>query len=272
MNEEEHDSPPGPGSRRLGDEWLDWDGKIGAGQDEIDEKVSTFLALGAGAVSLLIACLCLAWYLAKPRIDQISPHLSGFGQWAAFLVALVILLSATLEITLLLKFGTSLFPYVWVEKLLLSLLPKSTWLGAKLGISRDRVGNSFIKAHNLVLKGHGHEMSGDAVLVLLPRCLQREVRQKVVERVNGKAVQVVTVAGGEEARRAIIACKPSLVLAVACERDLISGIKDMAEKVHVLAIPNRRPEGPCKNTDLQFDALDDALKFIALRTAKAHRP
>jgi hypothetical protein len=36
----------------------------------------------------------------------------------------------------------------------------------------------------------------------------------------------------------------------------------VAEKIFVLAIPNKRPEGPCKNTGLPLDAFDDALGFI----------
>ena len=271
MNETEHDPTAARENRRLGDEWLDWDGTKDSGQEQIDEKVGTFLALSAGAVSILIAGLCLGWYLAKPRIDQISPLLSTIAQWSALILVAAILLSAALEATLLAKFGASVFPYVWVEKLLLSLLPKSTWLGAKLGISKDRVGNSFIKVHNLVLKGHGREVNDSALLVLLPRCLQKEVRQQVTERVNGKAVRVVTVAGGEEARRAIMEYKPSLVLAVACERDLISGIRDVAQKIRVLAVPNMRPEGPCKNTCVRLDALDDALRFATRRAAAARR-
>lgn len=174
-----------------------------------------------------------------------------------------------LETTLLLKFRKSIFPYMWGAKFLLTLLSKSMWLGGKLGISRDRVGNSFIKVHNLMVKSHARELSADTLLILLPRCLEKEARRQVVERANGRAVQIVTAAGGEEARKAISRFKPSLIIAIACERDLISGIKDVAEKIPVLAIPNKRPEGPCKNTHLQLDALDDALSFITARTSKA---
>jgi hypothetical protein len=54
-------------------------------------------------------------------------------------------------------------------------------------------------------------------------------------------------------------------LALACERDLMSGIKDIAEKIPVLAIPNKRPEGPCKNTHVSLRELEEALKFITDR-------
>jgi len=75
-----------------------------------------------------------------------------------------------------------------------------------------------------------------------------------------------TAAGGEEARAAIKQYRPTIILAIACERDLISGIKDVAEKIPVFAIPNKRPEGPCKNTDFSLSELDEAVRV--LMTAK----
>jgi hypothetical protein len=263
MMEIEPDSKPTPKDRRLGDEWQDWNGSTNPAEIEIDERLRTFLILAAGTVLMIIASLQLGWYLAKPRIEQLSPFLAHFVEWSAFVLFILFLVLTGLEITLLMRFRKSVFPYLWAEKFILALLSRSMWLGEKFGISRDRVGNSFIKMHNLMLKSHARALRGDVLLILLPRCLEKETRRQVVERVNGRAVQVVTAAGGEEARKAIRQHHPSLILAVACERDLISGIKDVAEKIPVLAIPNKRPEGPCKNTSFHLTDLDEALKFVA---------
>ncbi len=252
----------GQKDRRLGDEWLDWNGSTDPRDVEIDERLATFLLLAGIAVLIIVAALQLGWYMTKPRFDQLSPHLSLAVEWSAFAFGIILLLVVASETLLLLKFHKSLFPYVWAEKLLLSLLNKSMWLGEKFGISRDRVGNSFIKAHNLMVKSHARELKSDTLLVLLPRCLEKETKRQVIERANGRAVQIVTAGGGEEARKAIRQYRPSLILAIACERDLISGIRDVADKIPVLAVPNKRPEGPCKNTHLHLDDLDEALKFI----------
>lgn len=272
MNEKELDIKAGTKDRKLGDEWLDWDGNTRPGEGEIDEKPGTFFALALGSIFILIVCLWLGWYLAKPRIDQLSSLSSNIIEWFVLGLAVIIVVLTALETILILRYRTSIFPYVWTERLLLSLLSKSMWLGPKLGISKDRVGNSFIKAHNLVVKSHAREINTNTLLILLPRCLQREARQYVVERMNGKDVKIVTAAGGEEARKAIRQYRPSLILAIACERDLISGIRGVARKVHVLAIPNMRPEGPCKNTHLSLEAFDDALHFIAGKGIKAVEP
>jgi len=258
--------------RKLGDEWADWNGTTDPAEPEIDEKVRTFLALAAAAVIIIVASLQLAWYLAKPRIEQLSLFLSHLVEWSALVVAIFLVLLVSLETVLAVGFKKSLFPYTWAGRLLLFLLSKSIWLGQKFGISRDRVGNSFIKAHNLMLKTHAGELKGDVLLILLPRCLDKETRRQVIERVNGRSVRIVTAAGGEEARRAIREHRPSVILAVACERDLISGIRDVAERIPVLAIPNKRPEGPCKNTHLHLADLDEALDFIACSTGRLANP
>lgn len=261
MSDTEPDSRT-PKDRRLGDEWLDWNGTTNPAELDIDERQRTFLALAAVTVLMAVALLQLSWYLAKPRIEQLSLPFSHFIEWTAFVLFIIFLILVSVEIVLL-RFRRSVFPYLWAEKFLLSLLSRSMWLGEKFGISKDRVGNSFIKVHNLLLKSHSRALKGDVLLILLPRCLEKETRRQVVERVNGRAVQIVTAAGGEEARKAVRQHNPSLILAVACERDLISGIKDVAKKIPVLAIPNKRPEGPCKNTHLHLTDLDEALKFVA---------
>ena len=89
-----------------------------------------------------------------------------------------------------------------------------------------------------------------------------------MNRVNGNGFKVVTAGGGEQAREAIKQYRPTFILALACERDLMSGILDIAEKIPVLAIPNKRPEGPCKNTEVYLDELDETLRFISDRRSK----
>lgn len=262
MMEKEIDPKTGPKDRKLGDKWLDWNGTTTPAEADIDERLGTFLTLAAGCIILLIACLGFGWYLTKPRIDQVSPLLANIMEWSVFIVVALILILVVLEATLLLKFNISLLPYTWAERLLFLFLSKAIWLGQRLGISKDRVSNSFIKAHNLVVKGCVRRLNTDRLLILLPRCLRKEVRQQVIERANGLTIHIFTAKGGEDARQTIIQYKPSLILAIACERDLISGIRDVADKIPVLAIPNKRPEGPCKNTCLSLDAFEEAMKLI----------
>ncbi len=252
-----------PMDRKLGDEWTDWKGETGSAELEANERSATFLALASVIFLFLIALLNVGWYLMKPRIEQFAAAASLPLEWCVEGFSVLVLVIVAAEAISVAGFGKSLLPYAWAEKFLLALLPKSVWLGRRFGISRDRVSNSFIKVHNAVLKTYARRLNAERLLILLPRCLERTARSLVVDRIERLAAKMVTASGGEEARKAIQENRPSLILAIACERDLISGLKDVADRIPVLAIPNRRPQGPCKNTQLPIEELDAALTFIA---------
>lgn len=248
--------------RKLGDEWTDWDGELDAQGREIDEKPTTFYALGAAVFASFLVLIVVGWFLVEPRIAQIHFVLAVSIGWLIFGGIVALIAAVLIEAIALIKFKVSLFPYAWIEKTLLIMLPKAIWLGTKLGISKDRVGNSFIKVHNLITARFVTQTGSGKLLVLLPRCLKKEARTELLSRFDQENVKICTVAGGEEARSAIRQHRPSSILAIACERDLMSGIKDVAEKIPVLAVPNKRPEGPCKNTDLSLPELEGALKAL----------
>jgi hypothetical protein len=74
-------------------------------------------------------------------------------------------------------------------------------------------------------------------------------------------VPIRVVGGGSAARRAVIDCRPSFILAVACERDMISGIKDTLP-LPVVGILNERPNGPCKNTTVDVARVEQTLALL----------
>ena len=265
MPDSHEGNPDKPADRKLGDEWTDWDGDTDSAKAEANECSGTFLMLAGGILILLIALLNAGWYLVKPRIEQFVPGASVPLQWGIEGFCVFILLVAAAEAISVARFGRSLLPYVWTERSLLALLSKAVWLGRRFGISRDRVSNSFIKVHNVVLKASANRLSVERLLILLPRCLERATRSQVLDRIDRLAAKIVTAAGGEEARKAIQEHRPSIILAIACERDLISGLKDVADRIPVFAIANKRPQGPCKNTQLPIEELDKALNFLAER-------
>ena len=133
-----------------------------------------------------------------------------------------------------------------------------------MGISRDRLGQSFIRVSNL-LAGNG---SGDGnVLALLPRCLTRELKEKTKEICAAYPdVVAYTAPGGTVARKIIRETRPRAIVAVACERDLISGIQDIAPKIPVIGIPNIWPDGPCKITRIDILEFRSALDFFSTRS------
>lgn len=250
--------------RKLGDEWADWDGHTTSHDEEIEERPSTFMALAAIAACMLVGLLAIGWYMVRPRVAQFYDILPVVIEWLMMGCVVFALALGVIDVIVFRRDGKSLFPYKWIERLFLFLLPKALWVGGRLGISRDRVGNSFIKVHNVVTT-HADRVNPERLLMLLPRCLGKEARAEIMRKAGAYEMDIVTAGGGEEARKAIGRNRPTLILAVACERDLLSGIKDVARKVPVLAIPNKRPEGPCKNTCLQIEKLEEILKSVKVR-------
>ncbi len=248
--------------RKLGDEWAGWDGGLDQRDLKVDEAPRTFIVLAVVMVILFAVLSFVGLYMIQPRLAQFSPSAPGFVENVLIAAAIAMALAGSAWCFALAKWGKPLFPSKWIEKYVLFLLPKTVWLGSKFGISRDRVGNSFIKAHNSLIRSYAGKFSPERPLILLPRCLKAEVRKEILSIAGEGLFKVVTAVGGEEARRAIEEYRPTFILAVACERDLMSGMKDVAEKVPVLAIPNVRPEGPCKNTGVQMEEFSEAVIFI----------
>ncbi len=262
MFEKEQDYQDKLQDRKLGDQWIGWKGGIGSRESEVDEKQSTFFLLALAIIFIFISLLPIVWYLIKPRIVQLNHSLSSLIEWSVIGFTIFGFILFLIECVSVFRFRKSILPYRWRQKFILYILPKTIWLGEKFGISRDRIGNSFIKVHNFITKNFANNLNTERLLILLPRCLKRETRNKIMNKISGNGFKVVTAGGGEQAREAIRQYQPTFILALACERDLMSGISDVAEKIPVLAIPNKRPEGPCKNTDVYLDELDETLKFI----------
>lgn len=63
------------------------------------------------------------------------------------------------------------------------------------------------------------------------------------------------------ARNIIKRLCPKAIVAVACERDLSSGIKDI-KLIPVLGIVNERPEGPCCNTRVNLAKVEEAIVYF----------
>ncbi|HUV35632.1 MAG TPA: DUF116 domain-containing protein [Patescibacteria group bacterium] len=256
----QNQSPDRESKRVLGDEWLDW--REGGAETEIREGKRTFLSISLAILIGLISLIFLLWYLILPRFELYG------GYWAAFLTTTVVVIAVFFvtwyALLLFALFSRNSYLNICLRKgtnLFFALLPLSMKLAGRLGISRDRVGHSFIRVSNLLVKN----AEGDGqVLALLPRCLTGELKEKV-KSICAAYPDVVayTAPGGTVARKIIRETKPRAIVAVACERDLISGIQDIAPKIPVIGIPNSRPEGPCRETRIDLVEFRSALKFFS---------
>jgi hypothetical protein len=252
--------------RKLGDEWADWSGDSEEKNGVIEESKATFLKYASIATIIIVAGLIFTWYMIIPRLDQFNPVLSMLMGGAIFLFsAIIFLMLISITVTVLTEKGY-LLSCIKEGYFFSYLVPLSVRLGKRFGISRDRMSNSLIKANNIIVNAKSKNRTGslklepNKLLVLLPRCLSKENRKTITEIVGENNIVSYTATGGSSARLTIKEMRPKAIIAVACERDLVSGLQDVAPKIPVIAIPNKRPEGPCKNTFIDTENLKAAIK------------
>lgn len=120
----------------------------------------------------------------------------------------------------------------------------------------------------------------EKLLILIPHCIQLDTCNikitsnvfnckkcgrcnigDIVELGEKYIVDIKVVTGGTLARKHIKERMPQVILAVACERDLISGIFD-AYPLSVLGLLNIRKHGPCYNTEVNLEDMEKIIKKI----------
>ena len=149
-----------------------------------------------------------------------------------------------------------------------------------IGISKDDIRKIFIKINNFYIYSKKYKFESKDLIIIIPHCVQNHnCKLKVTNDIDnckmcGKCkikellklkekynTKVFIATGGTLARKIIIDNKPKAVIAVACERDLTSGIKDI-RKLPVLGIFNTRPNGPCIDTNIDIKEIENAIKFF----------
>lgn len=158
------------------------------------------------------------------------------------------------------------------------LFPLTIWVGKIIGIEKEKILKSFVSVNNYLVKSKEIFIPGKELMILIPHCLQNsECPHKITVDINnckecGKCkicdlkkmaekynVTLKVATGGTLARKYIQENHPRAVIAIACERDLSSGIQD-ATGIPVLGVLNCRPNGPCFNTDVNLEQVEIALK------------
>ena len=247
--------------RKLGDEWLDWGGSLAEYEKNANAGKRTFLGVLLFLILLTGASAYFIWYMIAPRLEQFHqtlPLIAGIlffiGWWILSLWFLLMVLSILFEKDIFMKFAGRTISITF-------LVPIVLRIGIRfLGISRDRMSNSFVKISNLLIRSHVLNIKPEELLILLPRCLQKKIIQLITAFATEHHIPIFTVAGGEKAREVVYKIRPKAIIGVACERDLLSGIQEIVHKIPVIGIPNLRPEGPCKNTTIDILELEKAIQ------------
>ena len=248
--------------------------------DGVSPESRKWLFVGLAAGTALPVCLVLALLGLVPGLGLRHVHPYAPLAWGAPFAILVLLVGwAALGLALNVLCGRAvLIPSRLLGVVIRLFLPPMTLVGRILGISKDEVRGSFINVNNELVRGEERTFLPEEVLVLLPHCLQNSrcaIRlthniancrrcgkcgiMNILELCERYGVHVSVVTGGTLARRIVRQTKPKLVLAVACERDLASGIQDTFP-LTVYGVVNERPNGPCFDTQVSIPRLEQALQ------------
>jgi hypothetical protein len=113
-----------------------------------------------------------------------------------------------------------------------------------------------VKVFNNLAVMRGRKVNQGELLLLIPRCLSKVTLDGVLGIAGKYGVPVFVATRGQLARRVIRERRPRAVVAVACERDMVSGLHDVAGKIPVLGLTMTLPSGPCKDASLDLGLLE----------------
>jgi len=169
------------------------------------------------------------------------------------------------------------------------LLPLMSGVGKLCGVSKDQVRRSFIEINNQLVLAQHPRTAANKLLLLMPHCLQfHECQFRITGStlhckrcgkcpIKGLAelsekygVGLAVATGGTLARRIVVERRPLLIIAVACERDLSGGIQD-SYPLPVFGVVNRRPQGPCFDTQVDLDRVEWALKNFLIPAPEGYK-
>jgi len=241
-------------------------------------KKRLFIGLVAGTSLVLLLLLLLVW--AVPVVGLANIHARAplvFSILMGVLALTVIWATGGLILSVLLGRGLPFFGRARGLTVRL-LLPLMTVFARLAGISKDRVRSSFVKVNNELVAAAARRYKPAEMLLLMPHCLQNSrCRMRLTYSIRNckrcgecpidaliglsdhYGIHLAIATGGTIARRVVVQRRPKMILAVACERDLTSGIQD-TYPIPVYGVLNFRPQGPCLDTRVSLEVLEQAIR------------
>lgn len=250
------------------------------GGNSLRPQKRIFIGLLTATCLILAILLGILWYIPFVGLTTIHPQLPLF-LGIVFGILSFLFLGGIGLLILTIILGRDLFISRKLRAVVVKIfLPLLIGVGRLVGVSKDQVQRSFIEINNqLVLAQHIHT-TPDKILLLMPHCLQFHdcpVRitgnvenckrcgkcpiKGLVEISDKYQVGLAVATGGTIARRIVVEKRPRVIIAVACERDLTSGLQD-SYPVPVFGVLNHRPHGPCFDTEVDLEKIEQAVRVF----------
>jgi len=246
-------------------------------------KKRIFIGLLAASVLLILGIILAGIFI----------YYNKFGTWYRYLLLIIIALLGLFILMVSIGLAGVVMTLLNVNKFygleglmnasINMLFPLVLVLGKILHIPKDVIKSSYIEVNNKLLQSRCYNFRPEEILILAPHCLQKwDCPYKItadasncrhcgrcdIDRLlkisNHYGVNLAVVTGGTLARKKVHDMKPKAIVAIACERDLTEGILD-TNPLPVMGVINIRPEGPCKNTQVDLKKVTEAIYFFINR-------
>lgn len=235
-------------------------------------------------IGLILASLLLVSILAYGLWTISFDGLALISSWlpvilGAVIAGLIILAAIGILGIVLAIWGVKTVPFfqnlAWTAINL--LFPTAIRIGRFFDVDKELIEQSFIEVSNHLIKQKQITVRPEKLLILTPHCIQNDdclykitrdtanckrcgkcQVNDLISLAENYGVILAIVTGGTMARKTIKEMRPHAVLAIACERDLTSGIQDVFP-MPVIGVLNERPCGPCCNTRVNMQRVEQAV-------------
>jgi hypothetical protein len=245
--------------RRLGHEWDEWDGHPLPNGGDFSAPAWRFFGWAFLTNAIVWGVAFLAVFLLGPRLQELWPPLRP---------ALLLAVGVAAGLSWL-WFGLLAASYYGPRLLLpeglaergplLMLMQGTSRVARRFGV-RDWVEHAAVEVYNGLALRRGWKVGRGELLALIPRCLSKGALDGVLEVAGRYGIPVFVATRGQLARRVIRERRPRAVVAVACERDMLTGLHDVAGKIPVLGLTMQLPAGPCKDATIDIGKFESWVK------------
>lgn len=241
--------------------------------------LSYVLSVGLGFLVFYTVLGALVHYLGDP-LDLFGMAIVRIV-WIAIALPLFLVGAGLSLITLTAVSGIDLlYPHNRPSITVTYLFPVAVFFAQLFGVKRNTLRVSFVKVNNALTIAQRKRITANRILVLLPHCLQVDICNRKItndiencvrcgrcpvaklrDMADRYGIKIQVVNGGTLARRRVAEFRPDGIVAVACERDLTLGIQDVYP-IPVYGVINDRPNGPCYNTEVDLQLVEEGLRFF----------
>jgi len=247
--------------RRLGHEWDEWNGRALPGGGNFSAAPRLFFRFAALTIAAATGAVAFLLYLIGPRLGTLSPLVPRI-LWSVLAVLAVLQWLYLGVLAASFYSGRNLLPERLMERGPYLQLMNYTSLIARGFGKRDWVEHAAIDVYNTLAERRGRRVGKGELLVLIPRCLSKQALDGVLEIAGRYEVPVFVATRGQLARRVIRERRPRAVVAVACERDMMTGLRDVAGRLPVLGLTMQLPNGPCRDAAIDLGQMEQWVRGL----------